>query len=236
MKSIAGAVIAILLSSLLAVGSLGIGHYQREVARAEEALALSDPAAAAAIYARLEKTVAAVEKIPWVFDAVRADLQVRRSRVAYWQGNYAAILKEAAAAEEQGKAVVPALRLIRANARFRLAAGERDREKVIQALGECIRDYAKIVEAEPAFTDAAFNYEYLLMLRSDVASGHRAVSSGRHGIRQPDPAQGMHGEEGGEPKAKEGAKMKVIVPKEGDEDPQKRGQEPSRGAATKKRG
>ncbi len=235
MKSIFGAAIAITISSLLACGGLGIGIYQREVARAEEALALSDLVAADAIYARLDKTVAAAG-VPWVFDAARADLRLRRSRVAYWQGNYAAILQETAAAEEQGRSVSPALRFIRANARFRLAAGERDREKVIQALGECIRDYAKIVEADPTFTAAAFNYEYLLRMRSDVAAGSRPVHPGRLGSRQPDPGQGMHGEEGSEPKAKEGPRMKVIVPKEGDEDPQKRGQEPSRGAATKKRG
>jgi hypothetical protein len=172
------------------------------------------------------------------FETVRAELRLRRSRVSYWQRDYAAILSETAAAEEQGKALSPALRFIRANARYRVAAGERDREKVIQGLGASIRDYAKIVEADPTFTAAAFNYEFLLMLRNDLAGGGRPAQlggqAGPHSRKEPMP--GMHGDEGTEPKARAGQKLKVIVPGEGDEDPRKQGQEPSRGSATKKRG
>lgn len=238
MKNIIGIAAAMALASALALGFVGIGLYHLDLARAEEALATDDFALARTIYARLEKRIERGSGIPWIIGKARADLQVRRSLVSYWQKDYAVILKETAAAEERGEALPPALRLIRANARYRGAAGVRSREEVLRSLGESIRDYAKIVEADPAVVDAAFNYELLLMLRSETASARWPALHHQKAALQSRPAsgQGMHGSEGGEPKAKDAQKMKVIVPREGDEDPNKRGRDPSKGAATKKQG
>jgi hypothetical protein len=238
MKRIVGTTMAMALSFMLAFAALGIGLYQLEVARAEEALATFDLALAGNIYARLEKMAETGSRIPWIFDAARADLRVRRSRVSYWRKDYPAILEETAAAEAKGKSLDPPLRFIRANARYRAIIGEQRRGKVIQGLEESIRDYAGILESDPTMTDAAFDYELLLILRDDIASGRRPALLSRQDAQKhpPDQMKGVLGEQGIEPKEKAQQKMKVIVPKEGDEDPNKRGQEPSKGSATKKRG
>ena len=96
MKRIFGVSMAMALSLILACGALAIGFYHLEVARAEEALATFDAARADGIYARLEKTLGIGRHIPWIFDGVREDLQVRRSRLSYWRQDYAAVLKETA--------------------------------------------------------------------------------------------------------------------------------------------
>jgi hypothetical protein len=238
MKRIVGTTMAIALSFMLAFVSFAVGFYQLEVARAEEALGIFDLTRAAGIYARLEKIVETGSRVPWLFDSARADLQVRRSGVSYWRQDYPAIMKETAVAEEQGKALDPALRFIRANARYRAIAGERSRDKVIQGLEASIRDYAGTLESDPKAADAAFNYELLLMLRDDVAGGRRSAQlSPQEGRKHPpDQMHGMLGEQGAEPKEKATQKMKVIVPREGDEDPTRKGQEQSRGSAKKKRG
>ena len=238
MKRIFGTAMAMALSFLLACGALGIGFYHLEVARAEEALATFDAARADRIYERLEKTLEMGRRIPWIFETVRADLQVRRSRLSYWRQDYAAILEETAATGENEKPLSPSLRFIRANARYRAITREQSREKVIRDLGQSIRDYARTVEADPTFTDAAFNYEFLLMLRNDMAGGKRPAPFRHPGAQksQPDRMKGVHGEQGAEPGVKVPYRMKVLVPKEGDEDPKKRGPEPGKGSATKKRG
>jgi hypothetical protein len=238
MKRIFGAVMAMALSVMLACGALAIGFYHLEVARAEEALATFDAARAEGIYAHLEKTLGIGRHIPWIFDAVREDLQVRRSRLSYWRQDYAAILEETAATGENEKILSPSLRFIRANARYRAITGKQSREKVIRDLGLSIRDYAKIIEVDPTFTDAAFNYEFLLMLRDDIAGGRRLAPFRSRGTQQslPERMKEIHGDQGAEPGAKVPQQMKVLVPKEGDEDPTKRGPEPGKGSATKKRG
>jgi hypothetical protein len=237
MKNIVGVTIAMVLSLVLAFAALGIGFYHREIARAEEALATFDADQADLIYERLEKTLETGRGIPWIFEAVHADVQVRRRRLSYWRRDYAAILEETAATGEN-ETLSPELRFIRANARYRTIAGEQSREKVIRDLGLSIRDYARTVEADPTFTDAAFNYEFLLMLRDDIVSGKRPAPFRQRGTQelQSDQMKGVYGEEGAEPSSKTPQKMKVLVPREGDEDLQKRGLQPGKGSATKKRG
>ena len=51
-----------------------------------------------------------------------------------------------------------------------------------------------------------------------------------------DAMKGVHGEQGAEPAFKTPQRMKVLVPKEGDEPPEKRGPQPGKGSAVKKRG
>jgi tetratricopeptide (TPR) repeat protein len=237
MKRIFGTAMAMTLSVMLACGALGIGFYHLEVARAEEALATFDAARADRIYARLEKTLETGRRIPWIFKTVREDLQVRRSRLSYWRQDYAAILKETAANGEDEKTLSPSLRFIRANARYRAITGKQNREQVIRDLGQSIRDYAKTIETDPTFTDAAFNYEFLLMLRDDIAGGRRSTPFRHPGAQKLlDRMKEIHGEQGAEPAFKAPQQMKVLVPREGDEDPNKRGPEPGKGSATKKRG
>ncbi len=238
MKRIFGTTIAMVLSFILACGALGMGLYHLEIAQAEEALATFDLTLANRIYARLEKTLEMGRRIPWIFDSVREDLQVRRSRVSYLRKDYAVIIKETSTTGENEKTLSHSLRFIRANARYRAITGEQSREKVMQGLGQCIRDYATTIETDPTFADAAFNYEFLLMLRNDIASGKRPVQLSQRGAQksQQDQQKSVYGEQGVEPASKASPKIKVLVPKEGDENPQKRGPEPGKGSAIKKRG
>lgn len=238
MKRIFGVSMAMVLSLLLACGALAVGFYHLEVARAEEALATFDAALADRICARLEKTLETGGRILWILEGVRADLHVRRSRLSYWRQDYAAILRETAATGENDKTLSPSLRFIRANARYRAIAGVQSPEQVIRGLGESIRDYAKIIETDPVFADAAFNYEFLVMLRDDIAGGRRRSPFRQQGTQQSqlDQTKGVHGEQGAEPSFKTPERMKVLVPQEGDEPPEKRGPQPGKGSAVKKRG
>lgn len=237
MKKILGAAMAMALSFTLACGAFGIGFYYHEVARAEEAFATFDAALADTVYARLERILEPGRYIPWIFAGVRSDVQVRRSRLSYWRQDYTAILRETAG-DENEKTLSPSLRFIRANARYRAITGEQGREKIIKDLELSIRDYARIAEADPMFTDAAFNYEFLVMLRDDIAGGRRPAPFRYRGTQQSqaDKIKGVYGEQGAEPGAKTSQRPKVLVPKEGDEPLEKQGPEPGKGSAVKKRG
>jgi hypothetical protein len=235
MKRIIGSVTATILLCVLAFGALGIGFYHLQVARAEEAIAAFELAVADNVYARLERKLRIAKLIPWVFEKGYRDVRIRRSRIAYLQQNDAAILGETD--EGEVDTLGPAYRFIRGNARYRAIGGEPSREKVIRGLEASIRDYAGTIEANPAFADAAFNYEFLVTLRNDIAGGRRPVQFKQKGAQETRSGQkDIYGEEGTESAPKVREKIKVLVPKEGGEDPEKRGQEPSRGSAAKKSG
>lgn len=238
MKRIFGTALTTALLLLLTGVALGLGLYHLEIARADEALATFDIARVEGIYARLDRTLESGRRIPWIFDGVRSDLQVRRSRLLYWRQDYAAILSKTAATGEEEKTLNPSLRFIRANARYRAIAGRQGQAQVIRDLTESIRDYAKVIEAEPTFADAAFNYEYLLMLRDDIAVGRRPSSFMSRGAQHSlaEKMKEMHGDQGAEPGEKIPQRIKVRVPQEGEEPLEKRGPEPGKGSATKKRG
>jgi hypothetical protein len=238
MKKIFGAAVAMALSLLLACGALALGFYHLEIARAEEALVTFDASRAEGIYARLEKTMGIVRHVPWLFDTMRAGLKLRKSRLTYLRQDYAAILKEMELTNEDEKTLSPSLRFIRANARYRAITRDQSRDKVIRDLGQSIGDYAKVIEADPTYSDAAFNFEFLVMLRDDIAGGRRPAPFRQRGAQMLplDQMKGVHGDEGALQGAKATQKVKVWVPKEGDEDPEKRGLLPGKGSAAKKRG
>jgi len=238
MTRVFGTSIAIAFSLILACCALAVGFYQLEIARAEEALAAFDAGRAEGIYARLEKTVGIVRHVPWLFDSVHEDLNLRRSLVSYLRRDYATILKDMAVTDENEKTLSPSLRFIRANARYQSITGRQGRDEVIRDLGQSIRDYAKVIEADPAFTDAAFNYEFLVMFRDDMVSGRQPAPFRQRGAQMPqlDQMKSAYGDQGAEQGAKMTQKMKVWVPKEGDEEPDKKGLLPGKGSTTKKRG
>ncbi|HOO89742.1 MAG TPA: hypothetical protein PLA74_02860 [Syntrophales bacterium] len=237
MKGILGTVMAIALSFMLACGALGIGFYHLEIARAEEALMTFDTALADRIYARLEKMVDMGKNIPWIFERVRSDLQVCRNRVSYWRRDYTAILEKTASIEKNKKIINPSLYFIRANARYRSITGEESREKVIRDLDQSIRDYAGTIDADPMFEDAAFNYEFLVMLRNNVVTDGQPIPLMHQSTQMlQDQMKSVHGGQGAEPGFKIPQQIKILVPMEDGEDPQKRGPEPGKGSATKRRG
>ncbi len=238
MKSILGTAIGIALSFIISCGALAIGFYHLEIARAQEALATFDLSRADRIYARLEKTLEIGKSIPWIFTSASEDLRVRRVRLAYWRQDYAAVLDATSTTGEDEGALSPPMRFLRANARCRAVAGTQGREQMIKEFNLAIRDYAKVLDADPGFMESAFNYEYLLMIRDDIAGGRRRSPFRPSGAMESklDQRNGVHGEQGVEPAVKVPQKMKVWVPKEDGEDPRKLGPEPGKGSATKKRG
>jgi hypothetical protein len=237
MRRIFGIAAAMVLSVAIGFAALGVGFYCLNLARAEEAVAASDFTLADGIYARLERSLEKGKYIPGIPDKARTDLTVRRSLMAYRLRDYAAVLDATETGDENAKRLDPALRFIRANARFRMASGEQSREKVLRALGQSIKDYATVLGDDPAFTDAAFNYEYLVMLRNDMAVDRRSFHLQPKGTRNSRPdEEDLFGPQGAEAQARGEKRMKVLVPREGDEDPEKKGQEPSKGSAKKKFG
>ena len=129
----------------------------------------------------------------------------------YWQGDYAGLLADYADVAAGAGGASPALQFLVANAAYRagLAAGD-DRDRLLRSLDGAIDAYLGVLQEADGQRDAAYNYEYLVRLRADVASG----------ADLPAADQGQHGREGEAPEDAALEEIRIYVPIQRDVDPE----------------
>ena len=139
------------------------------------------------------------------------DLATRQAAVRYWQGDYAGLLADYADGAAGAADASPALQVLVANAAYRagLAAGD-DRDRLLRSLDGAIDAYLGVLQESAGQRDAAYNYEYLVRLRADVASG----------ADLPAADQGQHGREGEAPEDAALEEIRIYVPVQRDVDPE----------------
>ena len=194
----------------IAAAVAAAGRLDRRLARAEQQIATFAFDDADAAYAELESSLGVAGALPWAFGGSRADVETRRAALRYWRGEYAGLLADYADASPDVSRN-PALQFVLANAAARAALDpEADREQVLRALDGAIDVYLGVLQESPGHLDAAYNYEYLLRLRADIASGAEI----------PDPPRSQHGREGESPERGELEEMEIYVPVQRDVDPE----------------
>jgi hypothetical protein len=203
---LAGAAIVLaVVAALLWSGS----RVDRRLARAEQQSATLDLDASSAALAEVAASLAGPGAW-WSFGGRGDAVATRRAAVRYWQGDYAGLLADytdvAAGAEAS-----PALQFLVANAAYRagLAAGG-DRDRLLRAFDGAIDAYLGVLQESTGQHDAAYNYEYLLRLRADLASG----------AEMPAPRRSQHGQEGEAPEDGELEEIEIYVPVQRDVDPE----------------
>ena len=139
------------------------------------------------------------------------DVATRQAAVRYWQGDYAGLLADYADVAAGAADASPALQFLVANAAYRagLAAGD-DRDRLLRSLDGAIDAYLGVLQESAGQRDAAYNYEYLVRLRADVASG----------ADLPAADQGQHGREGEAPEDAALEEIRIYVPVQRDVDPE----------------
>jgi hypothetical protein len=131
-----------------------------------------------------------------------ADAKVLGANSEYWQMDYTTV------------AAKTDVKLLAANAAYH--AARRDGgpwQAVVGRLDTLAKNYAEVLREEPNRTDAAFNYEYIVRLRSAIAARRQPVAA-------VDPSQTqvtIHGHEGAPPAESDTKKFKMIVPMRPDE-------------------
>ena len=202
--------VAVLLGGMAGL-LLAASRMDRRLAAAQRQMATFDLQAPESTYRELADYLDAAGIAPWLFAETRAGLEVRRAALRYWRGEYAGLLAEHGDPSSAEAAGNPALQYIVANATVRAALDpEADTEQVLRALDGAIDVYLGVLQESPGHLDAAYNYEYLLRLRADLASGAE-LPGGR---------QRQHGREGEAPEDAEMEEIKIYVPVQRDVDPE----------------
>ncbi len=207
LSAVVGAVVFGALAALVWTGS----RIERRIARAEQQMAtlnLGDPAAT---YAELAGTFAWTESIPWFFGETQADVVARRATIRYWQADYASLLADFSDVASAEVAENLSLQLVIANAAYRVGfTAPVERVQLLGALDSAIGAYLGVLQDSPGHRDAAYNYEYLLRLRADVAAGAELPRS----------RQSLHGQEGESPEDAQLEDIKIYVPVQREVDPE----------------
>jgi hypothetical protein len=185
-------------------------------------------------YAPLPEQFAGLERstrfVPEIGGVARWRARLREGRAAaqYWLGRYPELTAPGELASDAGTASSgsPGQLLIVANAAYRQAAGELNEQTPPERFDGIARLYLDALESDAELVDAAYNYEFVVRLRNQLARERTARRRPRpgDGDSRP-PAPSLHGAPGAAPPDADLKEFKVIVPQR----PEERSQQPDAG-------
>lgn len=230
MKAIAGYLVGVVLLLLVGAACLGVGLLDREIARAEQQVVAEEYVEPQRIFEAAGKYYERASRLPWVGTGAVNDIRRREATLQYWEGQYAAMVSDAA----DPVANVPAdnidLQFLVANSVYRDAAARAtDKATTIAALDAGISAYLTVLKNAARHHDASYNYEYLSRLRDDIEQGRRKATP------PPEP-KSPQGRTGGAPTQEELGKFKVYIPLDQREIEQGKGGAPGKAAPIKRKG
>jgi hypothetical protein len=235
MKRSAGIIVAIVLFGLVGTAALMAGRFERRMAIAQEDMAVLDFDDPQADYAALEEDIAGM---PLVSERPLKEIRRRRALLQYWQRDYRDLIEAGRAANpgDDANAIDPELRVLAANALYRVAQrGPQDRATLLKNLDAAIRAYNEALRAGVERPDIAFNYELAVRMREEIGAGKRKVLS----TVKPDDTESdpnMHGDPGEPPKDMKVEQFQIRIPMDPKEIKQSQEQAAGTGAARRKRG
>jgi hypothetical protein len=236
MKRSAGLIVLVVLFLIFGGVLLFAGMFERRMAIAQEDMAVLDFVDPAAEYARLEEEISGV---PFVGERALKDIRRRRATLQYWQGDYTDLIevsRQAAASKDEADALDPELRVLAANALYRVAQrGPQDRATLLKNLEAAVRAYNEALRSGVARQDVAFNYELAVRMRDEVGAGKRkSLPNIKTDDTESDP--NMHGDPGEPPKDMKVEQFQIRIPMDPKEIKQSQEQAAGTGAARRKRG
>lgn len=134
--------------------------------------------------------------------STEADSKTLASTAGYWGGDYDKAIEN------------PDAKLLAANAAYRkLRQTGGSWQAVVGRMDSVVKQYAEILREDPANTEAAFNYEYIVRLRAVIAARKLPVAP----VEGANASISIHGSAGAPPEASDMKKFKMIVPMRPDE-------------------
>jgi hypothetical protein len=221
------AIAPFLFAVVLALAGAGFylaGQTEKRLADVHQQLALLRYADASSESEQVETDLGAARRVPQVGRAAATDLRDARAVATYWSGGYSAIVPQ-----KDANGVVtetdPQILLITANAAFRSSQSD-DRAATLRKLDAVVKSYGDVLRNSPGHVDAAYNYEYAIRMRDNVAKAKPAPAgkTAKATLKAVEEVLGdlpagatVHGKPGGPPPATDMAQFKIVIPKRGEE-------------------
>ena len=174
MKSVTAYLIAAAIFAGAGAVGLTASRFERALADAQEQTSTQQYRLAQGSLEKADGYLRYAKWMPRVGDATAREVRARQAALQYWQGDYAKVLPaqaEPVAAVDESNVE---LQLVVANAAFRTGLkGVTERAAALQALNEAANGYLTVLKNNTWHEEAAYNYEYVIRLRDEVAKGRR---------------------------------------------------------------
>jgi hypothetical protein len=211
MKAIAGFLAGALVLALIGSAALAAARYERHMADAQERASTGQYVEASGSLQRAEEYLEYARWVPGLGNEAAKEVRAREAALRYWQREY----DELVPAQPEPVAAVDEtnleLQLVVANAAFRSSpARAKDRQSLVQALDEAASGYLTVIKNDRMNEDAAYNFEYVVRLRDEVAKGRRQPP-------EPKEEDGDLGESGAPAETTDDGEFKIYIPLQGDE-------------------
>lgn len=228
MKATAGYLVVAAIFALVGGVVLRAGLLDRDLARVDEQLVAYEYEQAQPVLDDAERFYGYASRLPWVGSGPVNDVRARKAALQYWRRQYGAL----AAGEDPVGRVSPddlQLQFLVASALYRDSLRRaKDRAAMIEAMDAGINGYLVVLKNSTRHRDAAYNYEYLVRLKDELAKGRRKTPP----AADPDP----HGVAGKREERGDTGQFKTYVPHDAKELEKGTGAEAGKAAPIKKKG
>ena len=176
MKSVTAFLVAAVVFAAVGIAALTASRLQRDLADAQERATTRQYALAQQSLDAAQDHLRYARLVPRLGETTVREVRARQAALQYSQGDYAKVLPaqaEPVAAVDENNTE---LQLVVANAAFRNGLkGVTERTAAVQALNEAANGYLTVLKNN-WHEEAAYNYEYVIRLRDEVAKGRRPPS------------------------------------------------------------
>jgi hypothetical protein len=173
-KSVTAYLIAAAIFAGVGVVGLTAARLQRSLADAQEQASTQQYGLARQSLEAAEGHLRYARWVPQVGEETVREVRARQAALLYWQGDFARVLPaqaEPVAAVDESNVE---LQLVVANAAYRAGLkGVTERAAALQVLNEVANGYMTVLKNNTFSEEAAYNYEYVIRLRDEVAKGRR---------------------------------------------------------------
>jgi hypothetical protein len=211
--------------------SLGVARLEGHMADAQQQLSTLQYDAAKQSLADAAEYADQARWVPWLGRDERQEIRARTAALQYWQKDFDALVP----AQAEPVAAVGddnvELQLVVANAAYRLGQGRsKDRTTTMKSLEEAASGYLTVLKNNTWHTDAAYNYEYIVRLRDELAKGKQPPQPPKDQSEESD-----NGESGAPSPATSSKGFQIYIPLEqGEKNPS--GGEAGKAAAKERKG
>lgn len=182
MKTVIILLLAAVVLAVAGTAAFRVAAFERDMSAVEEHLATQDYAAAATRLDEAAKQVGYARWVPRLGKQAAADMKARRAALQYWQRQYSELLPRDADPVGAVENEPVDLQMLVANGAYRagqVKAAKTDQTKgdgkdaALQTLQEAIGGYLTVLKGPVWDERAAYNYEFLVRVREELAKGKR---------------------------------------------------------------
>jgi hypothetical protein len=210
MRTFVALVLVTIALGAFGAAAMGVSKLEGHMADAQQQLATLQYDAAKDSLAAASEYADHARWVPFLGRDERQEIRARNAGLQYWKKEYDVLVPAAAEPVAAVGDDNVELQLVVANAAYRVGQGRsKDKAATMKALEEAAAGYLTVLKNNTWHTDAAYNYEYIVRLRDELAKGRQPPQPPKEQSEESD-----NGESGAPSPATSSKGFQIYIPLE----------------------